>query len=200
MTDQEPTHRKRVKHYHEPGHIHELTFSCYKRLPLLTNDHWRSLLAHSLDRATNRHQYRLCAFVFMPEHVHLLVYPEAAPAGVDQLLRAIKRPFSLRIKRLLKEAGSGLLDRLTVRQRPGVTTFRFWQKGPGYDRNLTEVPTTLTAIDYIHLNPVRRGLVQSARDWRWSSARMYENPQGPKEHGLPTIEFLPADWLNQPSR
>jgi S-DNA-T family DNA segregation ATPase FtsK/SpoIIIE len=26
------SHRKRVKHYHEPGQIHELTFSCYRRL------------------------------------------------------------------------------------------------------------------------------------------------------------------------
>jgi hypothetical protein len=33
---------------------------------------------------------------------------------------------------------SRLLERLTVRQRPGVATFRFWQEGPGYDRNLTK--------------------------------------------------------------
>jgi hypothetical protein len=28
-------HRKLVKHYHEPGDLHELTFSYYKRQPLL---------------------------------------------------------------------------------------------------------------------------------------------------------------------
>lgn len=31
-------HRKTIKQFHEPGHLHELTFSCYRRLPLLTND------------------------------------------------------------------------------------------------------------------------------------------------------------------
>ena len=49
-----------------------------------------------------------------------------------------------------------------VRQRPGVETFRFWQEGPGYDRNLDRVDTVLAAIDYIHRNPERRGLVDRA--------------------------------------
>jgi hypothetical protein len=31
------THRKTVRHYHEVGHPPELTFSCYRQLPLLTN-------------------------------------------------------------------------------------------------------------------------------------------------------------------
>jgi len=29
-------------------------------------------------------------------------------------------------------------------------------------------------IHYIHNNPVRRGLVDRAADWRWSSAAWYE--------------------------
>ncbi|HEV2972818.1 MAG TPA: hypothetical protein VGY55_22815 [Pirellulales bacterium] len=31
-------HRKTVRDYDNPSDCHELTFSCYKRLPLLTND------------------------------------------------------------------------------------------------------------------------------------------------------------------
>ena len=44
-TADRPRHRKLVKHYHEPGDFHELTFSCYKRTPLLTNDDWRRRLS-----------------------------------------------------------------------------------------------------------------------------------------------------------
>ncbi len=44
-------HRKRVKHFHEPGDLHELTFSCYRRLSLLTNDDWRCRLSRCLDQA-----------------------------------------------------------------------------------------------------------------------------------------------------
>src|SRR4051794_39417368 len=68
-------HRKLVKHFHEPGDLHELTFSCYKRQPLLTNDAWREHLAHCINTAGEEHEIQLAAFVFMPEHIHLLVVP-----------------------------------------------------------------------------------------------------------------------------
>jgi putative transposase len=192
-----PGHRKRIRHYHDPGHIHELTFSCYRRWPLLTNDVWRGMLAASIDRATQKHSYRLTAFVFMPEHVHLLAYPLAEASTIDALLNAIKRPFSYRIKQLLVQSGRRLLERLTIRQRPGVMTFRYWQEGPGYDRNLTKPSTVLAAIDYLHDNPVRRGLVKTAANWRWSSARYYLVDPPRQYPSLPTIHSLPAEWLEE---
>jgi putative transposase len=157
-----PGHRKRIRHYHDPGHIHGLTFSCYHRWPLLTNDVWRRMLAESIDRAMKGHGYRLTAFVFMPEHVHLMIYPLAEASRIDALLKAIKRPFSYRIKQLLVGSRSRLLERLTVHQRPGVMTFRYWQEGPGYDRNFTKSSAVLDAIDYLHHNPVRRQLSRGA--------------------------------------
>jgi REP-associated tyrosine transposase len=190
-------HRKRVRHYNNPGDCHELTFSCYQRLPLLTNDKWRQMLSESIDRATERYRYRyrLAAFIFMPEHVHLLVYPDAGAANIDRLLQAIKRPYSFRIKQLLIERQSPLLKKLTIRQRPGVMTFRYWQEGPGYDRNLYEPKSVIAAIDYIHLNPVRRGLCAQPIDWRWSSALRFYDPSRPLDPMLPTIHPLPAEFL-----
>lgn len=192
--DMQP-HRKRIKHYEEAGHARELTFSCYRRLPLLTNDVWRHLLSQHIDRALERHSYRLVAFVFMPEHVHLLVYPLPQAPTISLLLTGIKRPFSVRVKQMLLNVNSPLVKQLTIQQRPGVTAFRFWQEGPGYDRNLTECKSVLAAIDYIHTNPVRRGLVKRVADWRWSSARRYVDPQGPTDSMLPVIHGLPAGWL-----
>ena len=190
MISMQPTRRKRIKHYERLGHVHELTFSCYNRRPLLTNDAWRQELCEAIDRATDRHKFRLYAFVIMPEHVHLLVQPSSEGGSIPALLRAIKRPFSYKIKQWLTEFNSRLLDDLTVRQRPGVTTFRFWQEGPGYDRNLTEPKSILAAIEYIHLNPVRRGLCQAAADWRWSSVRWFLNDGVPVEPGLPKLSKL----------
>jgi REP-associated tyrosine transposase len=126
----------------------------------------------------------------MPEHVHLLTFPQSTASRIDELLKAIKRPFSYRIKRLLTETGSPLLRRLTVLQRPGVSVFRFWQEGPGYDRNLISLETALAATTYIHRNPVRRGLVACELDWRWSSARHYTEPAMEADHGLPSVTTL----------
>jgi putative transposase len=82
-------YRKKVKHYHEAGDFHELTFSCYRRMPLLTNDLWRMDLAEAIDRSMFRHRFALVAYVFMPEHVHLLVTPLTGNVNIVRLLADI---------------------------------------------------------------------------------------------------------------
>jgi putative transposase len=110
-------------------------------------------------------------------------------------LSAIKRPFSGRIKRILVEHRSPLLRRLTVQERPGKLAFRYWQEGPGYDRNLSQESTVMAAINYIHDNPVRRRLVQSPTEWKWSSARWYAADKQHVDADLPTIHGLPTDFF-----
>jgi len=89
-----------------------------------------------------------------------------------------------------------LLTKLTVRQRPGVETFRYWQEGPGYDRNLTRARAVLSSVDYIHENPIRRGLCVAAVRWRWSSARHYAAEQPPEDPLLPTVHGLPPEFFD----
>ena len=190
------SHRKKIKHYDLPGHVHELTFSCYKRLPLLVEDTWRHQFCLSIDRAIENHQYQLFAYVIMPEHVHLIVHPQPESSPISGLLRAMKRPFSYRIKQQLETSNLQLLKKLTIQQRPNVTTFRFWQEGPGYDRNLTESSTILTAIDYVHNNPVRRGLCTRAIDWKWSSAQWYDTSNWDSTQSLPKITRPRYDLLD----
>jgi putative transposase len=189
-------HRKRVKHYHEPGDVHELTFSCYTRQRLLTNDTWRQQLAGCIDAAGDEFEMRLAAFVFMPEHVHLLVVPMNPEPAIDDYLARIKQPFSKWVKQQLSDVRSPLLKRLTVEERPGKTCFRFWQEGPGYDRNLSTPDVIEAAIEYIHMNPVRCGLVKRAVDWKWSSASWYLlDPPRQQLPGLPFSHGLPAGTL-----
>ena len=194
--------RKRVKHYHEPGDVHELTFSCYGGLPLLTNERWRKYLSDSLNDSTRNHRFRLVAFVFMPEHVHLAVLPpdDVAEPDIGAFLASVKRPCSVKVKQDLLVGDTALLQKLTVRERPGKTVFRFWQEGPGYDRNLQNEKTVLAAIDYIHENPVRRGLCRLATEWRWSSARYYAADPPPQAPMLPEIHGLPREFFVRTTR
>jgi putative transposase len=193
------SHRKRVKHYHEPGDTHEFTFSCYRRWQLLDNDERRRQLCTSIDRAVTGYDFRLVAFVIMPEHVHLLVYPIPQKPDIPGFLSAVKRPFSYRVKQQLIADGHQLLELLTIRERPGKMTFRFWQEGPGYDRNLNTEKAVLAAIAYIHENPVRRGLCELARDWKWSSCRWYESNGTLIDPELPTIHGLPWEFFTSPT-
>jgi hypothetical protein len=56
------------------------------------------------------------------------------------------------------------------RQPNGKKHYRFWQRDGGYDRNVVEPDTAFQETEYIHNNPVRRGLSAKPEDWIWSSA------------------------------
>ncbi|MAT16426.1 MAG: hypothetical protein CMJ46_14280 [Planctomyces sp.] len=186
--------RKTLRRFEKSRDAHELTFSCQGRRPLLVNDDWNRLLADHINQATSRHGYDLIAYVFMPEHVHLLVLPHEKCRSISVLLSGIKRPFSYRVKQILAESHDPLLDELTIQQRPGINAFRFWLEGAGYDRNLTNTQTFEAAIEYIHNNPARRGLCERAIDWRWSSARHFLEPGSQSDDSLPRLDSIPVQW------
>jgi putative transposase len=73
----------------------------------------------------------------------------------------------------LRDSAPHWLPRITVRRGRRLER-RFWQAGGGYDRNACEPSTVLAMSEYIHANPVRRGLVSRPEDWKWSSAAWVE--------------------------
>ncbi len=102
----------------------------------MTNDVWREKLARCLDEANEEFRFELVTFVFMPEHIHLLTYPLEKEPDFARYLARIKQPFSKQIKEILTENRSPLLNQLTIRERKDKFCFRFWQEGPGFDRNV----------------------------------------------------------------
>lgn len=163
---------KRRVRFNEPGQPRELTFSCYRRYAFLGRDRTREWFCEALDEARREFAYQLWAYVVMPEHVHVLVYPGDAPEQMSAFLQAVKEPVARKAIRYLRDHAPEWLARVTVREGQRVRR-RFWQPGGGYDRNVTSVETLRAMIDYIHANPVRRGLAARAEDWPWSSARWY---------------------------
>ncbi len=181
-------HRRNVN---EPGHAHALTFSCYKRFPLLSKEQSRIWLGDSIRRAHDKLQFDMWAFVVMPEHVHLVVWPRTAPYDIASIRSAIKEPVGRAAMRYLKEHSPAWLEKLSRRRGSRVERL-FWQSGGGYDRNITTRQALLSTIDYIHLNPVRRGLVERPEDWQWSSAAWYL-----REARVPIpLDQIPPHWLD----
>jgi hypothetical protein len=80
------------RHFDEPGHAHELTFSCYRRFRFLAAERTCLWLAQAIDQARRRHGFAVWAYVFMPEHVHLIVHPGRPLPRVELILKAIKQP------------------------------------------------------------------------------------------------------------
>jgi putative transposase len=163
---------KRRKRYDEIGQPRELTFSCYSQFPFLAQERTREWFREALEAARSKFGIQLWAYVIMPEHVHLLVYAEDHPERISAFLKELKEPVGRKAVAHLEKNAPKWLARITVREGKR-TRRRFWQPGGGYDRNVSTSSTLRWMIDYIHANPVRRGLVQCAEDWEWSSARWY---------------------------
>lgn len=165
-------YQKQRRRFGDSGHPRELTFSCYRGYPFLERERVREWFRSALETARAKFGFQLWAYVVMPEHVHLLVYPGAAADRMGQFLQAVKEPVGRQAIAHLRTHAPDWLERLRVKEGKRVR-HRFWQPGGGYDRNVTENGTLRSMIEYIHANPVRRGLVTRAEDGEWSSARWF---------------------------
>ncbi len=167
--------RKKLKHktlrrYDIPGHLRFLTFSCYHQLPLFKNDAIKNVFVQRLAVVRKQQSIGVIAWVIMPEHIHLLIQPKSHDVSMAKILQSIKGPVAQHvILRWRTINANRVLGQITTPNGQ----LRFWQVGGGYDRNVTSQEEMEEKINYIHQNPVRRGLVERATDWAWSSARWY---------------------------
>jgi len=127
----------------------------------------------------------------MPEHCHVLIFPRRPKYDISAILFTIKVPVTQKAKAFLQKNAPRSLDLMRDEQPNGKVAYRFWQRGGGYDRNFNEPESIYAGIEYIHNNPVRRGLVARAEDWPWSSAGWYAGkrdvPLVPDVGSLPTL-------------
>ncbi len=165
-------HRKTRTTFNTPGEPHELTFTCFQYRKFLSKDRTRQYVIDALKRFPKQYDFDLWAYVIMPEHVHLIVFPRPDKYDMSALLKSFKQSVARKaINYLRRHNPEGL--RLLATGMPD-TPYAFWMDGPGYDRNVLKTETLEFMVNYIHNNPVRRELVVSPEDWVWSSAREWE--------------------------
>ena len=90
---EKPLHRRS---FNDPGHAHELTFTCYRNYHFLASDRTCGWLAEAIEEARIDQDFALWAFVFMPDHVHLIVWPRRLIYSVAGILKATKSPVGRR--------------------------------------------------------------------------------------------------------
>jgi putative transposase len=169
-TPETPVHRKRCKRYNIPHHTHYLTCSCFHRQPFLSKDRTRRWLVEAILVARQTHAFHIYAWVFMPEHIHLLIHPLREHYDISLILDSIKLPVARKARAFILRNAPGFLPHMQTATNDAL---HFWQAGGGYDRNTYTEDELFEKIHYIHQNPVRRKLVTRAIDWPWSSAADY---------------------------
>ncbi len=140
---------KGLERWQECRDLHFVTFSCFHRCAYLESAAARDLFEDSLQKARARYRFDVLSYVVMPEHVHLLVSEPACG--------------------MLAGALQGL--KLSVARRSKMSPF--WLPRY-YDFNVRTDAKRLEKINYMHWNPMKRGLVGRPEDWRWSSYHFYQ--------------------------
>ena len=151
------------------GDLHFITFSCIHRRPLLGTAQARDCFVRVLADVRVRYAFRLIGYVVMPEHVHMLI-AEPRKGDPSKVMQVLKQRVSTK-----------LLE--TLRSEDQSTGQHFWERR-FYDFNVWSGTKITEKLDYMHLNPIKRGLVAYPRDWPWSSWSHYANG----EKGLIAID------------
>ena len=148
-------------------HLHFITCSCYRRLPLLGSARSRDRFLSILEETRQRYQFVVVGYVVMPEHIHLLISePEVGtPSTVMQVLKQ-RTAHALLPKRKRRHPRQRNLFGDEPERRA------FWQ-ARFYDFNVWTTKKRVEKLRYMHRNPVKRGLVKLPEQWRWSSYRFY---------------------------
>ena len=144
-----------LRRLQQSGQSHFVTFTCYHRRPGFASACACDLFMEVLENMRRRFAMRVYGFVVMPEHVHLLIN-EPERGVLADAIHYLKLSFAKRVHGQCPELPAGV----------------FWQKRY-YDRNIRNEREFTEKLRYIHRNPVKRGLVKEAAEWKWSSSRHY---------------------------
>ena len=161
---------KNLKRHYGRGDLHFLTFSCYRRLPLLNSIRSRNKFLNTLAKVRERYKFLLLGYVVMPEHVHLLISepPKSTPSIV---LKALKQSVSRDLRKKKPRRNTAQLSLPFLKEAARLP--RFWQPR-FYDFNVWSAKKLKEKLEYMHHNPVKRGLVRRPAAWMWSSFRLYQ--------------------------
>ncbi|MFZ1006055.1 MAG: transposase [Candidatus Sulfotelmatobacter sp.] len=134
-----------------PHGTYFVTFSTWQRRRLFVVESYARLFLKTIYGYRRQGRFELHAFVLMPEHVHLMLLTPAPGVTLERSIQFIKGGYSHALGAELGRKGE------------------VWQRG-FTDHRIRDCVDFEVHRGYIHENPVRRGLVESASNYRYCSA------------------------------
>lgn len=107
------------------------------------------LLAAAINESRRRVRFLLRGYVLMPDHWHALIWT-GHPLTISRVVQNIKWLSARSLNGARRASGP-------------VWQHQFWDRFVRHEKELA------ARFDYMHLNPVRKGLVSKPEQWRWSS-------------------------------
>ncbi len=162
----------KLRHYDSLNTARFVTFCCYRRNRLLTHPLVVETFLQAFEAICVQYKIQLFGYVIMPGHVHLVLHPPDS-LKLGPVIGALKSKSASAIiaGKMVELPASCQITKNGSKRRA------FWQPRC-YDHNCRSQETVIEKINYCHNNPVKRGLVAEARQWRWSSYSYYAGEDG----------------------
>ena len=153
-----------------------VTWTLVEWVHLLDREPYLYIILDSLNYLRTEKKTQLNAFVIMSSHIHAILWPEIG-INLSDVTRDFKRFTSRKISKEAKNQNEIELLNAFERARnenrvQDVSRYQVWQEGSHPEAIFTE-EFARQKMDYIHMNPVKTGLVETADQWQYSSARAY---------------------------
>ena len=152
---------------HERDHAHFVTATIVEWLPVFTSAACCDILVRSLEFSRQHKGLKIYAWVILDNHFHAIL---AAP-DLSGVLRDLKS-FTARqiVEQLAREGREWLLNQLRYyRADYKPQEYQVWQEG-SHPQAIVSDEMLEQKLEYLHNNPVKRGMVASPEHWRYSSA------------------------------
>jgi len=117
-----------------------------------------NLLRASVWTVKQRHPFNIHGWVILPDHLHCILELPGDGTDFSTRWRLIKMGFSKALPRLERISPSR-----QQRGERGIWQRRFWE------HLIRDEADFLAHMDYIHINPVKHGLVKCVVDWPYST-------------------------------
>ena len=165
--------------FHNKEGLYFVSFATVNWIDVFTRQVYYNILAESVNYCRREKGLELYCYCFMPNHIHFIF--RSSNKKPMELLRDFKRYTSKKtiegIKNNPQESRKEWL--LWMFERAGkkqgnITKYQFWQHH-NKPIELWSEKVIKQKIDYIHNNPIQSGFVVNATDWKYSSARNFQD-------------------------
>lgn len=151
---------------------HFVTLSIIRWFPVFISGPYFRIIIDSLKHLQEHRKLSIHSYVIMPTHLHAII--TAGDDDLSGIIRDFKKFTSREIYKLADKENNKLLTWMFEKaaEKDKDRRFRVWQD-EFHPEVIYSQNVFLQKANYIHANPIRKGLAIEPNQWYYSSAAQY---------------------------
>ncbi|MBC8509460.1 MAG: transposase [Chloroflexi bacterium] len=148
------TYKHNPPHLFRPNAIYMVTGSCYQRVHFLDSDQKKQHLCETLFERADQFGWRLEAWAVLSNHYHFVAQAPEDAATLKSLMQAVHSISAIEVNKIDDQPGRKVW-------------YNYW------DSCINAEASYLPRLTYVHMNPVKHGIVENAEDYPFCSYRWF---------------------------